>query len=137
MEHEIFVDTSGLYALLVRQDDRHEVACALFDKAAKAGTRFVTTDYVLDETATLLKARRHVKLLAMLFSVLRDSRACRLEWMDLERFGEVEQYFLKHADQEWSFTDCASFVVMRRLRLRAALTKDAHFRAAGFQPLLA
>lgn len=36
-----------------------------------------------------------------------------------------------------SFTDCASFVVMRRLRLREALTKDANFRGADFRPLLA
>jgi hypothetical protein len=37
----------------------------------------------------------------------------------------------------WSFTDCFSFVVMRGLRLREALSKDRHFRSAGSTPLLA
>ena len=36
----------------------------------------------------------------------------------------------------WSFTDCLSFVVMRALRLQAALTSDVHFEQAGFRVLL-
>ena len=43
---------------------------------------------------------------------------------------------LKHIDQEFSFTDCTSFVVMKELRLREALATDHHFRIAGFVPLL-
>ncbi|MFN0055040.1 MAG: hypothetical protein ACKV0T_22945 [Planctomycetales bacterium] len=38
--------------------------------------------------------------------------------------------------QDWSFTDCVSFCVMNSTRLHDALTKDAHFGAAGFHPLL-
>ena len=32
----------------------------------------------------------------------------------------------------FSFTDCTSFVVMRELRLREALTTDHHFAQMGF-----
>jgi predicted nucleic acid-binding protein len=56
--------------------------------------------------------------------------------MDPESFTQTRRFFLKHQDQAWSFTDCFSFRVMRTLRLRDALTTDAHFRAAGFNPLL-
>ena len=35
-----------------------------------------------------------------------------------------------------SFTDCTSFLLMKELGLREALTKDAHFAEAGFVPLL-
>jgi hypothetical protein len=136
MAHEIFVDTSGFFAILASDDDRHAAAARIVAAARKRRRRFVTTDYVLDETATLLKARRKTHLLAQLFERLDRSRTCRIEWTDSDRFYAARTFFLKHADQEWSFTDCLSFRVMSELRLREALTKDAHFREAGFTPLL-
>jgi predicted nucleic acid-binding protein len=96
----------------------------------------VTTDYVLDETATLLKARGHRHQAGAFFESIFRSTACRIEWMDPEQFRETERSFLKHEDQSWSFTDCFSFRVMHLLRLRDALTTDKHFREAGFNALL-
>jgi predicted nucleic acid-binding protein len=136
MANEIFIDTSGFYALLVRKDDRHRKASRLLRDASRRRQVFVTTDYVLDETATLLKARHHEHLLGQFFETLFASAACRLEWTDAARFAAVQSFFLKHLDQAWSFTDCLSFRVMKELRLHEALTKDVHFEEAGFTPLL-
>jgi uncharacterized protein len=136
MANEIFIDTSGFFAMLAKDDDRHLAAARIVASAKRRKRGFVTTDYVLDEAATLLKARKKAHLLAQLFERLDASQACRIEWTDAERFQEVRIFFLKHADQDWSFTDCLSFCVMSGLRLRDALTKDEHFRQAGFTPLL-
>ena len=133
---ETFVDTSGFYALLVKGDSMHARASAILKRAAQASGRFVTTDYILDETATLLKARGHGQLAEAFFESLFASEACRVEWMDPDGFAQTRRFFLKHDDQNWSFTDCFSFGVMHVLRLRDALTTDAHFRQAGFNPLL-
>ncbi len=136
MANEIFVDTSGYYAMLVRDDDGHAGVGRILRDARKRKRRFVTTDYVLDETATLLKARKLTHLLSSFFEKLDASKVIRIEWTDADMFHDTRTFFLKHADQAWSFTDCLSFLVMKRLHLRDALTKDAHFRQAGFQPLL-
>jgi hypothetical protein len=136
MANEIFIDTSGFFAMLASDDDRHVVAARLVGAARKRKRGFITTDYVLDETATLLKARRKTHLIARLFERVDQSQACRIEWTDSERFQNVREFFLKHADQAWSFTDCLSFVVMSDLRLRDALTKDDHFHRAGYTALL-
>lgn len=136
MAGEIFVDTSGFYACLVKQDDRHADAAAVLAQAATATRRFVTTDYVLDEAATLLRRRQLGHLAAQLFDIVLASAVCRVEWMDAARFDLVRQFFVKHADHEYSFTDCFSFQVMKQSRLHEALTKDAHFHEAGFAPLL-
>ncbi len=41
--------------------------------------------------------------------------------------------FAKFADQQVSFTDCISFVLMRRNRLERVFTFDRHFGSAGFE----
>lgn len=41
--------------------------------------------------------------------------------------------FRKFADQKVSFTDCVSFALMRRHRLKKAFTFDRHFAGAGFE----
>jgi predicted nucleic acid-binding protein len=136
MPNEIFIDTSGFFAMLASDDDRHAAAATIVTAARTRKRGFVTTDYVLDETATLLKALRKTHLVAELFERLDRSQTCRIEWTDSNRFRDVRAFFLKHADQEWSFTDCLSFYVMSELRLRDALTKDPHFQQAGFRSML-
>jgi uncharacterized protein len=136
MTSEIFIDTSGFYALLVKRDAQHPDAVRRLREARRRKRKFVTSDYVVDETATLLKARGHAHILGDFFDSLRSSHACRTEWTDSERFYAAQAYFLKHKNQAWSFTDCLSFCIMKELRLRDALTKDGHFNIAGFVALL-
>ena len=119
------------------EDDRHAQAAAYLEKARASGIRFFTTDYVLDETATLLKARGRSGLLAPFFDRIFASKSCRVVWTDAERFQQTRLFFLKHRDQCLSFTDCLGFCVMKELHAREAMTKDAHFEAAGLRALFA
>ena len=136
MANDVFVDTSGFYALLAAKDLSHAKAVALLKHAATTKTRFLTSDYVLDETATLLKARGMGHLLEPFFADLAASRVCRTLWTDSDDFARARDYFLRHKDKDYSFTDCVSFCAMQSEGLRHALTTDAHFRQAGFESLL-
>lgn len=136
MAGELFLDTSGFYALLVHSDDGHRRAAAEMAEAASTGVRLATTDYVLDETATLLRVRGFSHLLKPFFDTLDRAKNGHVVWMEEERFAATRQLFLKYADQRVSFTDCFSFCVMREFRIRRALTKDRHFADAGFEALL-
>ena len=133
---EIFVDTSGFYALLVKKDNKHNDAITILKEASYQKRCFVTTDYVLDETTTLLRMRGLNHLIKEFLESILSSKACRIEWMDANRFEETRILFLKYDDHDWSFTDCFSFIVMRELKLTKALSKDKHFTEAGTEPLL-
>lgn len=133
----IFVDTSGFFALLSTADRDHRVAAAILKQAAKAGTRLVTSDYVLSETATLLKARGGVHLCEHLLVAVAHSDKLAVVHVTPELFDQTAALFLHRQDQAFSFTDCSSFCVMRRQGLCRALTRDRHFQIAGFIPLLA
>ena len=107
------------------------------EESSRVRRRAVTTDYVLDETATLFRARGLTKPLAEFFRLTEASHALSIEWITPDRFATARRFMLKHLDQEFSFTDCVSFIVMKELRLSEALATDRHFRIAGFNPLLA
>ena len=132
----LFIDSGGFYALISAESAAHADAVAIMEESRRARRRAVTTDYVLDETATLLRARGLTKQLKEFFRLTESSQALSIEWMTPERFAGARRLMLKHLDQEFSFTDCASFVVMKKLRLLEALATDKHFRLAGFNPLL-
>ncbi len=136
MAREVFVDSSGLYALADRRDPARSAAERCVAKLIKSGTALIITDYIIDETCTLAKARAASYGALKLLEVVERSQAFRLVWIGEERFEAAKAFFRKHADHDYSFTDCTSFVVMRELKLREALTTDRHFAEAGFQPLL-
>jgi hypothetical protein len=129
----VFVDTSGWYALLDRREAGHETVADFIEQAVRSGTRLVTTDYILDESCTLAKARAGSSMALRLLDVIAGTTALDLEWIDAERFRRAETHFRKHRDQAFSFTDCTSFIVMHQLRVSHVITSDEHFRIAGFE----
>jgi predicted nucleic acid-binding protein len=108
-----------------------------FTKLAHQGAKFVTTDYVANETVSLLQARGLRYLATPWLDDLFKKKSLSVIWMNPDRFDEVRKFFAKHDDKEWSFTDCFSFYVMKERNIRQALTSDRHFSQAGFDVLLA
>lgn len=133
---DVFVDTAGFLALWDAGDAHHAAAVRLQAGLAQQRRRFLTTDYVVDETATLLLVRHSHAAAADFLDTIAGSRAIGLEWVEPGRFHAAASLFRRHADQEWSLTDCVSFIVMQELGIRDSFTTDHHFRQAGYNPLL-
>ena len=134
--HEIFVDTSGLYALIERKDPHHIAARKAVAKLVRVGKTLVVTDYIVAETLNLANARSGAHVAIRVMDLLEQSAGIRIEWVGSTRFDATKAFFRKHSDHGYSFTDCTSFLVMRELRLTKALTSDGHFTEAGFEALL-
>ncbi len=132
----VFVDTMGWFSLLNNRDAWHEKARETLHALRESGTPLLTSDYVIDETATLLKVRRADHAIQTLFDMLDTSRALTLTRIDTDRFLAARDFFVKHLDHGYSFTDVTSFVVMKELLIREAFTHDQHFSEAGFERLL-
>jgi uncharacterized protein len=135
-DREVFVDTSGLHALVDKRDASHTTAREIIAALVRRGSKLVVTDYVVDETVTLARARGSDRVALRVLDLIEQSVGIRIERIDAARFDATKAYFRKHLDHAYSFTDCSSFVVMRELRIRRALTTDGHFTEAGFERLL-
>jgi hypothetical protein len=128
----LFVDTAGWMACADGSDPAHGKACAARDGALEAGRLLVTTDYIVDEALTLIRLRLGIAAAEAWWAQVEGSSRVRHEAIDALRAEKARGLFFRHRDKDYSFTDCTSFVVMKELRLRQALTTDRHFRQAGF-----
>ena len=131
----IFVDTAGWMACADEADPAHQRARESRDTALEQGNVLVTTDYVVDETLTLIRVRLGMAAARTWWDQVDNSSRLRWEWIGMERADRARTMFFRYRDKDYSFTDCTSFVVMQELKIKHALTTDAHFRQMGFQIL--
>jgi uncharacterized protein len=84
---------------------------------------------------TFLRLRLGLAAAEAWWRLLDGSPRLRWEFVSLARADKARNLFFRYHDKDFSFTDCTSFVVMRDLKLREALTTDHHFAQAGFTVL--
>ena len=120
MADEVFWDTSGFFALLNTDDPQHGDAVGLAHLLAVEPRGSVTTDAVVGECCTLLVARRKPHLVTTFLDFSEQSSALEVVHLDVALVAATKEFLRKHLDHEYSFVDCASFVVMARRGLREA-----------------
>jgi predicted nucleic acid-binding protein len=125
----IFVDTSVWYAANVIEDQDHTRAREL---SLTSSSNFITTDYFVDELLTLLIARNQRDVAVRIGSGFWSERFCKLVWVEKADVAAVWAVFTSFTDKHWSFTDCVSYAVMKRLGIGAAFTLDDDFHQFGF-----
>lgn len=128
----VFLDTGFLLALELANDQNHQAALKQWRSLIKSLPPLVTTSYVFVEVVTYFNSRSHHAKAVEIGNMLLNSHSVRLVQVDEGLFMEGWQYFQKHQDKKYSLADCVSFVVMKRLKIEAALSFDQHFVQAGF-----
>lgn len=126
----IFVVTGGWYAAIVRKDHDHKTAKKFL---LKNKLPLITSDYVMDETVTLLQSRVGYDYAVKFLDVLETSQQVQLIYLNPSHIEKTIDLFRNRADKGWSFTDCSSFVLMREYQIKTAFAFDGHFQQAGFQ----
>lgn len=123
-----FADTGGWFSLSVPVDPQHPAAVRWFNSNRQP---LLTTDYVVDETLTLLKARGQNTRALTIGRQFFDGSLAAIYYLTQDDIRAAWQVFTRYADKEWSFTDCTSKVVMEKLGITEAFAFDQHFRQFG------
>jgi predicted nucleic acid-binding protein len=135
MENKLFIDTWGWVVIHNKREPRHAEVNRFYRNFRFEKGEVYTTDYVLDETITLLFRRLPFDLARDSLTLLNESFEkgyLNLEWISPERFEEAKQLRLKFVDKPMiSFTDFTSMVIMKGLDIKLVLTGDEHFEQTG------
>jgi hypothetical protein len=131
----IFIDTSAWDAIEDLKDPNHGKALDFANMIA-GKYHLITTNFVLDETYTLLLMNTGYKCVLRfkdsinemsklgVITIVHISESLEgLAWKVFEEFN---------VDKKWSFTDCTSKVVMEQNGINEVFAFDHHFEQMGF-----
>ena len=132
----IFLDTSALFAMAAEARRRHLQSRDAFEGLTRAGSRFVTTEFVLGELHALALTRVGPEHAAGL--VERLGASARILAVPADATLRERGLLLLRArpGRRYSLTDATSFVVMRKMGIDTAFTLDADFAAEGLPACL-
>ena len=130
----VFVDTGAIFAIKNDADARHKAAAQFFNKAVQYNLcSFITTDFIIFETVTLMKARLGNTVAIEAGKYLRRNEHIKMLKITEDIIKNAWDIFDKYHDKSLSFTDCASFALMKKRNITKAFTFDEHFRQFGFE----
>lgn len=127
----VFVDTSALYALMVRSEEGHAAMAAELDALIASGRTLVSTNYVALEAIALLQRRFGMP-------AVRDFERnlmplLRTIWITEPLHRRASARHTASDRRGLSLVDCSSFVVMETEGIREALALDPDFASEGFE----
>ncbi len=131
----IFVDTGGWIAMAVARDQFYKKAASYYQKISKTHVLLITSNYVLAETYTRIRYDDGHSMAVQFNSIIQEAikvGRLHLEWVTPAVHKEAWKMFENYADHVFSFVDCTSFVIARRVRVKEAFGFDDHFKIMGF-----
>ena len=130
MIERVFVDTSAIYAYINAKDPDHDRIKGFLNSFEG---QLLTSNFVFDEIITLVLARMGHRRAVLAGHVLLNSEIFIMIRIGLNDERSAWELFVNRQDKTYSFTDCTSFVIMRKMDITNFLALDPHFQQEGFQ----
>jgi uncharacterized protein len=129
---KLFIDTWGWVVLEDSKDPSHEAASETYAEAVRTSGNVLTTNFILDETISLLFRRRPFEEVARFTRGLLTSPFIEIEEITQGRFRRAFDLRLTFRDKpDISFTDLTTMIVAQDLKVTDILTGDRHFIQSG------
>jgi predicted nucleic acid-binding protein len=129
---KLLIDTWGWLVLEDSRDPSHQAASRTYTEAVRTSGDVFTTNFVLDETISLLFRRRPFEEAVRFTRGLLTSPSIGIEEITPARFRKAFDLRLMFRDKpEISFTDLTTMIVAQDLKVTDILTGDRHFIQAG------
>ena len=124
----IFVDSGGWFASVVTDDDDYETARIWLEENKEP---LFTTNYIVDETLTLLRARGENQKALEIGNLFFRGLLTDIYHLSEKDILQTWEIFKTFSDKHWSFTDCSSKFICEKFGITHAFSFDKHFRQFG------
>lgn len=104
---------------------------AAFRSLVKERARLFTTNFVFDETYTLILTRLGRARALCWGESLKQGRLVQLLRIGEEHEARAWEIIREFSDKDFSYTDATSFAITESLGVEEALSLDAHFHQYG------
>lgn len=121
------MDTSGWVALFVENDKNHKKAVAIFEEIKNERWLIYTSDYCIDETITTILVRGNHQQSVLAGEALFTSDIIKIVNVCPGYLRSAWELYQKYKDKKFSFTDIASFAIMKDLNIKKAFAFDREF----------
>lgn len=133
---KVFADTGYWIALINSKDNLHQKARQLTTQISPV--KIITSEIIFSELINsfskqgLFLKQATVKLINQSYNNPNFEVIPQTPGL----FQQALTLYYQRLDQQWSHTDCASFIIMEQYQIGEALAYDKHFEQAGFIALL-
>ena len=124
----IFVDSGGWFASVVTDDDDYEMARNWLEENKEP---LFTTNYIVDETLTLLRARGENQKALEVGNLFFRGLLADVYHLSKDDVLQTWEIFRKFSDKDLSFTDCSCKFICEKFGITQAFSFDKHFRQFG------
>lgn len=124
----IFVDTSAWFAWSIASDPNHAAAAKWMHANHEP---LLITDYIADETLTLLRSRGEYHRALSMGEEFFKRGIATIHYLTPADIRATREIFHRFSDKAWSFTDCSSKLAIEKLGLETAFAFDQHFQQFG------
>lgn len=131
-----FIDTSALVALFDQRDKHHKEAKEALSLVQKKKIRLLISDYIFDESITTVLSHAGHEVAEKVGEFILSSNILEFISLNLADKMNAWEYFKKHSDKGYSYTDCTSFILMKEKKINCYFAFGDHFHKAGFSNFL-
>lgn len=128
---KVFLDTGAWVAIADKKDQYAKTGSKLYTELILEKSKLITSDLVLVETFNLLSRTIGSTATIQFGNTLKTIAFLKVETITDIDWEKGWSIFEKYDDKSFSFTDCTSFALMERLKIKSAFAFDAHFRQYG------
>ncbi len=137
----IFIDTSAWIEYVLTGENYHEAINDYIFSETKEGSKFFTSDYVLDEAFTRFSTSQSFQIANKFRNKVHEAEKqdnLLVLWMDEVLFNKTWNFFEKFSEHKLSFTDATIVALVHDLKIDEILTLDKGFKKVGLttRPLL-